>query len=181
VGFVEQPELSPTRDQTGEGGPALLAGGEFSDRYVDEPVDHAQPHHRGAGLLGAGADGVAPEANVLLDGQVEIQPVLVSEHADVAAHVVALRDEIEPEDRARPTHQRHEAGAQPEQCGLAGAVGSPQQHDLALVDAQVGAGERRKRTEHGDGIGEFDHGRRHAATLGAKHIVTRDRATRRSS
>ena len=88
--------------------------------------------HRGVDLGGGGTDGGAPEAHVLGDGQVEVQPVAVAEQADAPADVLADRWRgRSPSTRAGAPGERHQPGAQAQQRGLAGAVRAPQQHDLA--------------------------------------------------
>jgi len=61
------------------------------------------------GLGVARADGGAPEPDVLADGHVEVEPVLVTEHADVAADLVALGDQVEAEHRSGAANQGHQS------------------------------------------------------------------------
>ena len=85
----------------------------------------------------------------------------MSEQADGAADRLAMGGQIDAEHDARCPERAEEAGAEPQQRGLAGAVRAPQQHDLALLDPQRGSGERRELSEHGDRVIELHdrHGR----------------------
>ena len=94
----------------------------------------------------------------------------MAQHADVLTDRFALRREIEPQNVAAPTNDRHQSGAQPQQRCLPGAVRSTQQHDLALVDRDRRPGQRGERAENRNSLGEFDHG--HAATLGRNSSPT---------
>ena len=79
----------------------------------------------------AGADGSAPEADVLGDGQVFVEAVVVAEQADAGPDGAAVGGQVDAEDgRLAPAH-RQEARAQLQERGLARAVRSLQQHDLA--------------------------------------------------
>ena len=184
VGLVEQPQLRSAGHQARKGGPALLACRELAHGDVDEPVDHPEALHGGVCFGVARTDGGAPEPDVLTDGHVEVEPVLMTENAHVATDLLTLGDQVEAEHRSGAAHHGHQARTEAQECGLAGAVGSTEQHDVALVDADRRTRERRERSEHGDGLAEFHDGRGgravHAATLGRKSLTTAI-ASRRSA
>ena len=105
----------------------------------------------------ARAHGAAPEAHVLRHGQVVVEAVAVAEQAHLGPDGAPVRRQVDAEhDGLAPAH-RHEPGAQPQERGLAGAVRSLQQHDLAPLDPQGGAGQGREAAEHHHGVAEVDH------------------------
>ena len=130
----------------------------LGDRHVREAAVDAEPLHRGADLVTGGADRRSPEPDVLGDGEVAVQTVAVPEQADSGADRLALGGEIEAEHACRAAHEREQAGAQPQQARLAGAVRALQQDDLAPIDTQRGAGEPGKATDHGNRVVELDDG-----------------------
>ena len=91
------------------------------------------------------------------------------EHADERAHLVALGDEVAAEDAPAAPCQRHQAGAEAQQRGLARAVRSAEPQDLAALHGERGAGQRGKAPEHGDGVDQLDDRRATGAGSGAVH------------
>ena len=83
------------------------------------------------------------------------------------SQLFAFGEQVEPEHLARATRQRNEAGTQPQQRRLAGAIRTAHPHDLATLDVQRGAGEGWEPSEHGDRIAELDDGVHHWRTLPA--------------
>ena len=65
-------------------------------------------------LAGRCADRRAPEPDVLGDRQVGVEAVRVAEQADPRAHRVAFGRQVEPEHPAAATHDREQAGAEPQ-------------------------------------------------------------------
>ena len=99
--LVEQPQLGAAGDEAGERGAPALPGRQLADEHVAQtPVD-AEPLHRRRHLVVGGADGGAPEPDVLGHGEVAVEPVAMPEQADPRPHRVALGGEVEPE-HARP-------------------------------------------------------------------------------
>ena len=103
-----------------------------------------------------GAGGPGPEAHVVGDGEVVVEAGGVAEQADPAAHARAggrRREVVAEHRRPRPTTTGEQAGAGPQQRGLAGAVRPLQEHDLA-------AARRRGRRRRGRGSGRAGRPRR---------------------
>ena len=84
----------------------------------------------------------------------------MAEQADPAPHRVALGGQVVAEHVRRPAGERQQAGAQPQQRGLAGAVRASQQHDLAALHLEVGARERGEVAQHRHHLAEGDNGLR---------------------
>ena len=85
------------------------------------------------------------------DGEVVVAERLVADERERAADRAPVDREVEAEHLGRARSQRQQARAQPQQRGLARAVRAREQHDLAGVDVEVGAGERGEPTEQADG------------------------------
>jgi hypothetical protein len=161
VRLVEQPQLRSTSDETGERGPSLLTGRQLAHHHVGQPSGHVEALHRREHLGRRRSDRRSPEPDVLGDGEIQVEPVLVAEQTHGPADRLSMGAEIESEHAAAAPHQRQQPGAEPQQCGLAGAVRAAQQHDLALLDPQGGAGKGGELSEHGDCVIELHdrHGR----------------------
>ncbi len=84
----------------------------------------------------------------------------------MAAHAAPVRRQVEVEDAGNPRRRRQQAGAEPKQGRLAGTVRALEEHDLARVDVEIDAGERRKTAEKGDHPAEVDRGHEDNATDG---------------
>ena len=81
----------------------------------------------------------------------------------------AVGGQVAAEHRAAAAGQREQPGAHPQQRRLAGAVGPAQQDDLAALDVQVDAGERRERAEHDDGVVQLDDACRGRSIAGRRY------------
>lgn len=164
VGLVEQPQLGPAGDEDGERGAAALAGGELGHRHLPEPAGQAQPLERGVDVAPLGPGGGGPEADVGLDAEVVVQTGGVGQEPDPAADPAAVVAQVVAEDGGVALDDRHEAGAAPQEGGLARPVRTLEQDDLAPLDGEVGPGEGREAADQGDGASEVDgglHGRAH--------------------
>ena len=100
-------------------------------------VDHLE-HLVHPGRDDAGVDavqlGVQPQ--VLLGGEVDVQRGVLEDQADVAAHVVALGDDVEAADARRPGRGRGQGAEHVDRRALAGAVGAEEAEDLARRDGE---------------------------------------------
>ena len=160
VGLVEQPQLGPAGHQAGQGGAPLLAGREPADRQHGEPAGRPSRSIAAATSASCRPDRRAPEADVLGDGEVEVEPVAVAEQADAPAHGGAVGRQVAAEHRPGPAGERDQPGAHPQQRRLAGAVrarGAARSRRRPRVS--VDAGQRREPAEHGHGVVEVDDGR----------------------
>ena len=100
---------------------------------------------------------MAPQnATFSRDGEVDVQAVAMAEQADARADQLALGGQVEAEHGAAAALERQQPGAQPQQAGLAGTVGTAQQDDLAHPHRERGAGERREPAQHGDRVAQYD-------------------------
>ena len=97
---------------------------------------------------------------VLARGEVVVAERLVADERELAANRAAVAAEVVPEHGRGARAQRQEPGEQPQQRRLAGAVRPREQHDLALVDVEIGAGERRKTVEQAHGRADAHDGQR---------------------
>ena len=127
--LVEQPERARHRQQAGEVGAALLAGGQETNRGLGQPVEiEAGEGRREVGLPVGEARG---EGEVLGHGQQRLQRVGVADEVQAAALLdIGRRDGAAgPGERARTRSQ--EARQQPQQRRLATAVGAAQDQGIA--------------------------------------------------
>ena len=93
------------------------------------------------------------------DGEVVVAEGLVADEREVAPRARADRRRGRGRAPRLARVQRHQAGEEPQQRGLARAVRAREEHDLARVDVEVDAGERREAAEQADGGAETDDGR----------------------
>ena len=83
VRLVEQPQLGPPGDEAGQRGAPLLAGREAAHRRARRAGRRGRGGPCAASISASVApDRGAPEADVLGDGEVEVEPVAVAEQAD---------------------------------------------------------------------------------------------------
>jgi hypothetical protein len=90
----------------------------------------------------------------------------MAKQGESAAYGAPVLDEIVAEDLGLTRDHGQQAGAGPKDAGLAGTVGTLQQHDLPPRRVEVDAGEGRKGPEQGDGRAEAD-GRGHVDVTNA--------------
>ena len=91
------------------------------------------------------------EPGVLGDREVVVTERLVPDEADRPPRRLAVAREIDAEHGSLARAQRQQPGAETQERGLARTVRAAQQHDLAGVDVEIGAGERGEPPEHADG------------------------------
>ena len=96
-----------------------------------EAAGQPEPGQRGVDLRRAGAHGATPEADVLRDGQVLVQAVLVAEQAHAGPDGAAVDGQVDAEDGRLTPADRQQPRAQPQERRLARAVRSLQEDDLA--------------------------------------------------
>src|SRR5439155_17481855 len=94
----------------------------------------------GLGTVAAGGPGGEPE--VLAHGEVVVAEGLVADERELAPYPAAVDSQVVAEHRLRARLPGHQPREQTEQCGLAGAVGPREQHDLPLARVEVDACER---------------------------------------
>ncbi len=157
VGFVEQEEPGSPGQSHGQARPALLAGRETSEGHPGQAAE-AQLLEDGVGVGDPAAAGPDPEAHVLPDGQVVVGAGRVPDKGQLRTDGVPVGAEVVAEDHSRAGRQREEPGQEPEQRGFPGPVGPGDQHDLALGDVEVDAGQRRIPPEKADGGAQMDGG-----------------------
>ncbi len=91
------------------------------------------------------------EPEVLPHGQVVVAKGLVTHEGERAADRPPVDREVDAEHLGVAGTQREETCTEPQERGLPGAVGARDEHDLAGLDVEIGAGERGEPTEHADG------------------------------
>jgi sortase A len=157
VGLVEEPEPDVPAEEDGERAAAALAGGEAADGDVADALLDAGPVH---GVVGVDvrAGGAGPEADVLLDGEVLVEAVVVAEEGDVGADPAAVLAEVVAEDDGVAPHDRHQPGDRSEHRRLAGAVRPSEEHDLPGGDVEVDAGQCGEPPQEADRGAEVDGG-----------------------
>ena len=111
----------------------------------DSPVDSNPP-----------AAGPDPEAHVLPDGEVVVGAGGMADQGQLGTDGLAVGGQVVAEDDGRAGRQRQQAGQEPEQGGFPGAVGPRHQHDLALGDVEIDAGQGRIFAEEADGGPQID-------------------------
>ena len=78
----------------------------------------------------------------------------MTEEPDSGSHCARVGRKVAPEHDSLTGRQVSEPGAESEQGGLAGAVRTPDEHDLARRDVEVDSGERGEAPEQRDRRGE---------------------------
>ena len=157
VGFVEQPDAGVAHQEGGERGAAPLTGREPTHGEVAGAGVDAGAVHRDRGFGGA-ASSLGPEAHVLGDGEVVVEPGGVAEQGDVPAHGLPVAPQVDAEHRGLAPDDRHQAGDGPQQRGLAGTVGSPEEHDLSGLDVEVDTGKGGETAQQADRGAKVDDG-----------------------
>ncbi len=151
VGLVEQPQLGAAGDDRGDGHPPALAGGQAAGGHVAQASVEAQPGHGLGGRRGAGAGGPGREREVVGDGQVVVEEGGVAQQADPAADGLAVPAQVMAENLRLAGGEGGQAGAGPQQGGLAGPVRALHQQDLARRHIQVHSGQCREPAEQRHG------------------------------
>ena len=129
------------------------------DRGAAQPADEAEPLEGRLDPVGRQAGGPDGEADVLGRGELVVEGGGVAEQPDPAPHRGAVVAQVVAEDHRLARRHRQQAGAGPQQAGLAGAVGAEDGDHLARRDRRGrrprgrGTG-RRARRRHGGGLRE---------------------------
>ncbi len=163
MGFVEEPQSGAPTHHHGHRRSLSLASRQVADRHRAETTADTQPLERGVDAGRLTTIGGCPEADVLLDSEIVIERRAVAEQPDMAAHRTTPgpgRD-VEPHHLCRATLYGGQAGTEPQQGALPGPVRALQEDDLAGVDPEVCAGQRRESPEQADGLAEQHDGVRH--------------------
>ena len=154
VGLVEQPQLGPPGGQHGQGHPPALTGRELGGRGLGQAAGQSQA------ITGVADPGrVRPrrphrEAHVLAHGEVVVEMAGMGQQAHPAAHPAPLTHRVQAEHPHLARGQWHQAGADPQQAGLAGPVRPLDQHRLPGGDLEVDTGEEREASRQGDRVTE---------------------------
>ena len=170
VGLVEQPQLRAAGDEAGDRRAAALPGRQPADGDAGEPAVEVEVGHRRSPSSEASTRGPRPEAKVVGDGEVVVEAGEVAEQPDPAAHGAAAgrRAQVEAEHLRFALGDRKDAGAGPQDRRLARHRSAPQQHDLALLDGEIGPGERREPAEQRHCGAEGDDGAHGTAVKGSE-------------
>jgi sortase A len=159
VGLVEEQQPGSAGQGGGQGGAALLAGREAPEGHAGDSAQSELLQHP-FGLVCRLAGGPGPEPEVLPHAQVVVTPGGVPEEGQLPAGAVPVGGQVAAEDLTRPGAEGQEAGQQPQQGRLAGAVWPGDEHDLTLVDVQIHAGQGREAAQQADGGAEVNGERR---------------------
>ena len=150
VGLIEEQQPGPAGERDREREAPSLALREPAVRHVRyTPEVHALERGVRVGMRVTARP--CGEAQVLDDGEVVVAERLVADEREQRACTLAVTREIDAEHLGLPRAQREKTRAETEQRGLPGPVRPAQQHDLAGVDVEVGAGERGEPPERADG------------------------------
>jgi len=142
VGFVEEEEAGPAGQGQGQARPPLLAGRETPEGHAGQPAE-AQLLQYGVGVGDPAAAGPDPEAHVLPDAEVVVGARGMADQGQLGADRVPVKGQVVAEDNGGAGRQREETGQEPQQRRLARPIGPGDQHDLALGDVEIDAGQRR--------------------------------------
>jgi hypothetical protein len=160
--FVEQHDVGPGDESTGEGDPLLLPTAEL--RRV--PIEQLRAVDQLGGLLDPVLGVGTPElarlqrvADVLAHGHVRPQGVGLEHHADVPlvrAEVELLRrvEHVAVAEGDAPLVGCLQAGHAAQRGGLAAAARAEQDEELALLDLEVQVVHRRRRRLSGEALGQ---------------------------
>jgi hypothetical protein len=114
---------------------------------------------RGVGVADVSCGRTRGEAKVLADGEVVVAERLVPDESEVTTRARAVVGEIVVEDDGLPGVEGHQAREQPQQRGLARAVGAGEQDDLSGRRIEIDSGESRETPQETDGGAATDDGR----------------------
>ena len=152
MGLVEQPQRGAAGDERGQGGPAALSGREAAGRRRAQATGQAQALERPVGLGHGQPEGLHGKVHVLRRAELVVERGGMSQEPHVAPHRGVVRRQVDPEDRGLARGHGQQAGAGPQQAGLAGTVGAHHDDHLALVEREIDPG------EGGEAAGECDRG-----------------------
>ena len=136
--LVEEHQLRPGRERARQCDALLLAAGELVRVPVAEPAEVDEREH--GGNAGPSLGATQPEADVLGDGQVGEEGVVLEDHPDLAAlgrHPGAVAGDGHARDLDGAGLGLLEAGDQAQQRRLAAAGRAEQGDELAALDAEL--------------------------------------------
>ena len=158
MGLVEEQEAGAAGQCHGQARPPLLTGREATEGDAGQ-AGQAELLEDGVGVGDLAAAGPDPEPHVLPDGEVVVGAGGVADQGQLGPDRLAVDGQVMTQDDAGAGGQGQQAGQEPEQGRLAGAVRPCHQHDLALGDVEVDAGQRRILAEEADGGPQMNGGR----------------------
>jgi hypothetical protein len=141
-GLVEQKQLGLVHEAAGDGEPPLHAAREGIDAVVaavGEPGEGEQLLGPGPDLGHRHAEVAAVDDEVVPDGELGVEVVVLGDDADAAPDLGAAVGGIEAQDLQVAAGASRDAGDHAHRRGLAGAVGPQEPEDLALLDGEVDA------------------------------------------
>ena len=147
--FVEQPESGAAGDEAGERCPAALTRGQPTGGHGCKPAVEPQLCESGVDLAIACPGGAAPEPDVLPNGEVRIQTVLVAEQAHVLANRRPIGLQVVTEHLGIAPDEGHQPCTEAQQRGLSGTVRPLQEQHLAGLHLERGTGQSGESAEHG--------------------------------
>ncbi len=165
MGLVEQPQRGAAHDERREGGATALAGREPPNRQVAEPLGNPDAVHRCEGIGARHTGDPRPEAQVVGNGELVVEPRRVAEEPDHRPDCPTIGAQVDTEHACGARRHPHQAGATTQQRGFPGPVGSGHEHDLAGLHVEIDAGQGGKATEERDRGAEVDN-RLHGAAQG---------------
>ncbi len=139
-GLVENQDLRFVDERAGDGQAALQAAGQRVDLALGAVRELDEIQQRG-GPLADDAPGQpevpAVDEQVLPDGQLHVEGVLLRHHAEPGADRRAVPDRIAAEDAQFPAGRRRHAADHPHRGGLTRAVRPQEPEGLAAVQVEV--------------------------------------------
>lgn len=171
VGLVQEPQRRAADHQRSERGTPTLAGRQSPDGHVAEAAGEPDAVHRGGRVVARESRHPGPEAKVVGNGEFVVEARRVPQQSDHRAHRSAVQREVHPQHLRSAGCNRHQARATAQQRGLAGPVGSGDEHDLAGLHVEIHAGEGGETTEERDRGAEVDdrlHGARQGYRPGSR-------------
>ena len=177
VRLVEQPQQRAATDQHRHRSASSLASGQTRHWYVPQSAPHTEPIHHGIDLgnspiAAVRSIGCRPETNVLFDREIVVQRRAVAEEANAASNRPSATrgGEVGAEHPRPAVVQGGQTGTKPEQRRLACSVWPLEENDLARLDLEICAGQRRKPTNQAHGLFEVNHSVGHSQPRYA-HVV----------
>ena len=158
VGLVEQEKPGTAGQRHRQARPTLLPGRKSTEGHTGQPAE-AQLLDHSVGIGRLAAPGPDPEADVLPDGEVVVGTGGVAHEGHIGADGVPVGGEVVAQHDGRAGRQLETPGQEPQQRRLPRTVGPGDEHDLALGDVEVDAGQRRISAEKADGGAQVDGGR----------------------
>ena len=158
--FVEQPEFGTTGDERRQRGPPSLTGRQSGRGHVEQSFTDPASGQRPVGIHRLCPGCTRPEPHVVGRAEVGVEPVVVGQHPDPATDEAGGTGDVDPQDVRLALHHAQQPGARAEHGGLARSVRPAQEHDLALADSEIDAGESGEPVEEHDSRLQHDRRRR---------------------